>query len=326
VAYFELIKPGTRIDFIGRWRLWMAISGLVILLGAAGAAVRGVKFGIDFAGGTEVQLRFPGDAPVSEELLRGAATEAGITGASVVRLGGSGREFAVKFEGERRIEGAASTGEVTEKNDRVLALVAALERRAGRLEILNTEFVGPKVGAELREDGIRALLISFAAILLYIAVRFNARFAPGAVVALVHDVLVTCSFWVLLGLPFDLQVLAALLTIIGYSLNDTIVVFDRIRENIEVHSKRDLADVVNRSVNEMLGRTLLTSIATLLAVLALLFLAGPVVRPFALAMTFGIFAGAYSTIYIASPIMIWLEQRYGERAKAPSGKTKQARA
>ncbi len=311
MAYFELIKPGTKIDFIGRWRLWVAISAVLILgVGPIGFALRGANFGIDFAGGTEVQLRFTGEQPVGEEVLRTTANEVGIPDVSVVRLGGSGREYAIKFKGERRIEGVDSVGAVTDKNDKVLALVAALERGVGKLEILNTEFVGPKVGAELRRDGIYALLIAFAGILVYVAARFNLRYAPGAVLALVHDVLATCALWLAFGLQFDLQVLAALLTIIGYSINDTIVVFDRIRENVALHSRRDLVDVVNRSVNETLGRTILTSLVTLLSVLALLALAGPVVRPFALAMTFGILSGTYSTIYIASPLMIWLEGRY----------------
>ena len=141
--------------------------------------------------------------------------------------------------------------------------------------------------------------------------RFSPRFAPGAVVALIHDVTITSGIWVLLGLEFDLRVLAALLAIIGYSLNDTIIVYDRIRENLEVRTKKNFEEVLNLSVNQTLSRTILTSTTTLLAVLALLFVGGPVIRPFALAMAIGILIGTYSSIYVAAPTLLWLEQRFG---------------
>jgi preprotein translocase subunit SecF len=163
---------------------------------------------------------------------------------------------------------------------------------------------------------VLALVFSWLIILAYVGFRFSIRYGPGAVVALMHDVLVTCAFWVVFGLEFDLQVLAALLTIIGYSVNDTIVIFDRVRENLSLRTKRELEEVVNRSVNETLSRTILTAGTVFLSCLALVLLGGPVIRPFSLAMCIGTVAGSYSTIYIAAPVMIWLEERYGERAKA----------
>jgi preprotein translocase SecF subunit len=202
--------------------------------------------------------------------------------------------------------------------------------------IERVDFVGPKVGADLRRDGIYAIAIACLLILVYVGFRFSPRYAPGAVVALVHDVAITAGFFVLFGLEFDLRVLAALLAVLGYSLNDTIVVYDRIRENLALHTKYDLAEVLNRSVNETLSRTLLTGSTTLLALLALLVLGGEVVRPFAIAMTIGILVGTYSSIYIAAPTLLWLEQRRSGRGEqrptqqpspaASTGRGKRARA
>ncbi len=179
--------------------------------------------------------------------------------------------------------------------------------------------MGPKVGAELREAGLKAIAIACVLILIYIGFRFSVRFAPGAVVALIHDVSITGSIWILLGLEFDLRVLAALLAIIGYSLNDTIIVYDRIRENMELRTKYDLKEVLNHSVNQTLSRTLLTSLTTLAAVLSLLLLGGEVIRPFAMAMTIGILVGTYSSIFIASPSLLWLETRFGAASSGPRG-------
>jgi preprotein translocase subunit SecF len=232
---------------------------------------------------------------------------------SVVQVG-EGNEYLLKFEGERRIESAAAerpagaAGEVTPETDRILRLEQGLARRIGPLEVLRVEFVGPKVGAELRDDGLAAIGISCLLLMIYIAFRFTPRFAPGAVVALVHDVAVTSAVWVVFQLEFDLRVLAALLAVLGYSLNDTIVVYDRIRENLALHTRSDLVDVLNRSVNETLSRTLLTGVTSLVAVGALLVLAGEVVRPFALAMLIGIVVGTYSSVYIASPTLLGLER------------------
>jgi preprotein translocase subunit SecF len=320
---FEIVKPGTHIDFIGRWRVAAVVSLGVLLIGAIAIPIRGFRMGVDFAGGSEVQLRFTGDARVGDVQIRDVLGDVGIDNPSLVRVG-TGNEFLLKFKGERRIElegepGAAAEpegrGEITARTDRIVQLEEALAERVGPLEVLRVDFVGPKVGAELREDGLAALGIACLLILGYIAFRFTPRYAPGAVVALLHDVGVTAAVWVLLGLEFDLRVLAAMLAVLGYSLNDTIIVYDRIRENLTLHTKSDLADVLNRSVNETLSRTLLTSVTTMMAVLALLVLGGEVVRPFALAMAIGIVVGTYSSIYVAAPTLLWLERRYGGTAK-----------
>jgi preprotein translocase subunit SecF len=322
---FEIVPPGTKIDFIGKWRVCMIASALLILAGVLAIPVRGFRLGVDFAGGTEVQVRFEGEAPVGEGPIRSAIEGLGIEEPSVVRYGPEGtREFLIRFRGE------------IDANDenRTERLEQALETAIGPLDVQRVEYVGPKVGAELRRAGILSLALAFALILVYVGFRFSPRFAPGAVVALVHDVLTTCAIWILLGLEFDLQVVAALLTIIGYSINDTIVIYDRIRETMELHTKVDLADVINRSVNQTLSRTILTTGATLLAVAALLTV--PAVRPFALAMVFGMISGVYSTVYIASAILLLLEKRGaagratgtssgGGAARRSAGKAKAAR-
>jgi len=329
---FQIIPPGTRFDFIGKWRIALAASLSVVLLGAIAAATLGIRWGLDFAGGAEAHLRFT-DSDSSEGAIREVLSGLDLESPSVVRYGEGAREFLIKFRGERAraAEGEAAevdTGTagaaaeaaavVSAETDRVLALQRALSEQIGPLEVIRTEYVGPRVGAELREDGLNAILLACLLILIYIAFRFSMRFAPGAVIALVHDVLITCSLWLLLGLEFDLRVLAALLAIIGYSLNDTIIVYDRIRENLEMRTGAELPEVLNRSVNQTLSRTVLTSITTLLALLSLLLLGGEVVRPFALAMAMGVVVGTYSSVYIAAPTLMWLESRF--RARAESGR------
>jgi preprotein translocase subunit SecF len=366
---FEIVKPGTKIDFLSKWKLALACSLILITVGLVGIPLRGFRMGVDFAGGTEMQVRFTGDGKVSEAPIRQVLGDLGIQNASVVRVGTSS-EFLLKFQGERRIEseaapapeapaaepgspappapaegaeaaapapaeaapapgaaaeGARGGGEITSRTDRIIRLESALAEKVGPLEVTRVEFVGPKVGADLRNDGLAALGIACLLILAYIAFRFTPRYAPGAVVALVHDLAVTSAVWIVFGLEFDLRVLAALLAVLGYSLNDTIIVYDRIRENLALHTKSDLAEVLNRSVNETLSRTLLTSGTTMITVLALLFLGGEVVRPFALAMAIGIVVGTYSSIYIAAPILLWLERgRGGANGAKAAPKTRAA--
>jgi preprotein translocase subunit SecF len=357
---FELVPAGTHIDFIGKRRICVAVSLVLIAASLAAIPLRGVHWGIDFQGGTEVQIRMAPGVTASEGPIREVVTGCGVEDPSVVRYGASD-EFLIKFKSpspeqlaatldndncplvasERaeltRLAGQAAGADVT--GQVVTRLEMALTRAIGPLEVERVEFVGPRVGEELREDGIASLSIACLLILVYVAVRFSTRFAPGAIVALVHDITITAGIFVLLGLEFDLRVLAALLAILGYSLNDTIIIYDRIRENMELRTKHDLEDVLNRSVNQTLSRTILTSGTTMAAVLALLFLGGEVIRPFALAMSIGIVVGTYSSIFIAAPTLLWLEQRAARRAaarqaqaqprsksKPGSGKSKRAKA
>ena len=235
----------------------------------------------------------------------------------MVRFGStSSREFLVKFKGgEDAVSGDADVPEgaldaaesATASVDRVEMVESALAEGVGALTVQRVDFVGPRVGAELRSDGLLALLWASLAILVYVTIRFSSRFAPGAVVAVVHDLLVTSGIFVILGLEFDLRVLAALLAIIGYSLNDTIIIYDRIRENMALRTKAALPDVLNTSVNQTLSRTVLTSGTTLVALLCLYFLGGDVIRPFAFAMLIGVLVGTYSSIYIAPQLLLLLE-------------------
>ncbi len=313
----EFIRSGTSFDFIGKWRLFVGLSLLLLAIGVAAIFVRGVRWGIDFAGGNEIQVRFAEAAGVDVGRVRDVVRRNGVPDASVVRFGDAEEgEFLIGFAGEEE----HGKGEVVD------GLAEALGQAIGPVEVQRVEFVGPRVGAELRRDGLTALGLACLLILIYIGFRFTPRFAPGAVLALIHDVLITAGIWVMLGEEFNLQVLAALLAIIGYSLNDTIIIYDRIRENMELRTRTDLPEVVNQSVNQTLSRTILTSGTTLIAVLCLLFLGGEVIRPFAQAMAIGIVIGTYSTIYVASPTLLLLERRFGSAGAAPPRRTRAARA
>lgn len=297
----EIIRPDTNIDFIGKWKLCVAISAAVILVSLLAIPVRGIRLGLDFAGGHEIQVKFTQKLPDDEGSVRAIVAGLGVAEPTIVRFGeADNAEFLIRFRGEE-----GQQGKVADE------LKIALEKGIGPVELERVGFVGPKVGAELQSAGLKAVGISCLLILIYIGFRFSPRFAPGAVVALIHDIVITSGVFVILGYEFDLTVLAALLAILGYSLNDTIIVYDRIRENMKLHTKYDLQEVLNRSVNQTLSRTLLTSGTTMLAVLALLIAGGPIIRPFALAMVIGIVVGTYSSIYIAAPTLLVLERRWG---------------
>jgi len=330
---FQLVPAGTHIDFIGRRRIAATISTCLLLAGVIAVAVNGVKLGIDFQGGTEMQVLFEDQVDVDEGVIRSAIGACGIEDSSVVRYGETtGKEFLIRFqagavalaEGDgcpltteqkealarAKLSGGGG-GDEGEKGETIDKLAYAFGNEIGPLEVQRVEFVGPRVGSELRSDGIRSLLVACVLILIYIAFRFSARFAPGAIIALVHDIGITAGIFVILGLEFDLRVLAALLAILGYSLNDTIIIYDRIRENMELRTKFDLVDVLNQSVNQTLARTALTSCTTMAVVLALWILGGEVIRPFAIAMAIGIVVGTYSSVFIASPTLLLLERRFG---------------
>ncbi|MBI2401308.1 MAG: protein translocase subunit SecF, partial [Gemmatimonadetes bacterium] len=298
-------------DFLGVRRYAYAATVAVALPGFALLLFRGLNESIEFTGGTLIQVQAR-DPAVAEGSIREALNQAGILGAEVQRFGAAD-EFVVRARLDPRVvQSTESTQETAAAVD--TALTRALG--AGRYDIVRTEAVGPKVGAELRQKAIVAVLLSFGATLVYLWFRFEWRFGIAAVGATAHDILLTLSFVSMMNLEVSLVVIAAILTIVGYSLNDTIVVFDRIRENLRKYKRHYMFELVNLSVNETLPRTVMTGTTTLAGTIALLVVGSEVIRGFAWVMTFGIAVGTFSSIFIASPILLAIERRWpGEDAR-----------
>ncbi len=284
----EIFNRATHIDFMGQRRITIAASALIILICLGSLAIRGLNFGIDFTGGTLIEIGFPEAADLSA--VRGALKSGGYNDA-VVQNFGTARDVLVRLAPREGVSDA-------ELSNRVLSVLRKATGDA--LELRRVEFVGPQVGRELAEDGGLAMLIAMIGIMVYVWLRFEWRFAVGAIVATVHDVIFTVGFFSLTGFEFDLTVLAAVLAVIGYSLNDTIVVFDRIRDNFRRMRKGEPEQIINASVNQTLSRTIMTSLATLVVVVALLALGGELIFGFSVALLVGVIVGTYSSIYIAS--------------------------
>ncbi|MGB2269931.1 MAG: protein translocase subunit SecF [Cycloclasticus pugetii] len=283
-----------KIDFLSKRKIALIFSTLLIIVSIASLATMGLKKGIDFTGGTLVELSFP--EAVELESLRNLLTEANFSGA-VVQHFGSSKEVLIRLLPNDALNTAALSNKV---------LAAVNENFSQQGELRRAEFVGPQVGEELQEDGGLALLYALICILIYVAIRFEYRFGLGSVAALAHDVIITLGFFSVFQFEFDLTVLAAILAIIGYSLNDTIVVFDRVRENFRTLRKGSPVDVVNISLNQTFTRTVMTSLTTLLVLMALFVLGGEIIHDFALALIVGVLIGTYSSIYVASPITLAL--------------------
>ena len=312
----EFLKRDTQFDFLGKRRLAGMISLALITLGIASLLVRGLNFGIDFSGGTLVEVSYKDSVTV--ERVREQLKSARFDDARVQYFGTS-RDILVRLPARSVDNNAAISSDIMETL-RLPFLETLAESPQGGLQqcvsefglgecsvqMRRVEFVGPQVGGELTEKGGLAMIYALIGILIYVAWRFEWRFALGAVAALVHDVLITISFFSLFGLEFSLPVLAALLAVIGYSLNDTIVVFDRIRENFRKMRKGGAVEVMNSSINQTLRRTILTSMTTLLVVTTLLLIGGEVIKGFSTALFIGILVGTYSSIFIASPVVLGL--------------------
>ncbi|MES0371743.1 MAG: protein translocase subunit SecF [Mariprofundaceae bacterium] len=300
----QLINPDIHIDFLGKRKIAMIFSAVLIVLSLGLLAGKGLNFGIDFTGGTLVEVKFK-EAPAIADVRKSLAP-AGFEQA-IIQEFGSPEEILIRVQNKDATDSSKISTDILD------ALGAAFSEDA--VEMRRVEFVGPQVGEELTQAGILAVLFAMVAILIYITFRFKLRFAIGADAALIHDITVVMGIFALTDKEFTLPVVAAILTVIGYSLNDTIVVFDRIRENFAFNRKKrtpdNEVDVVNSSINQTLGRTIMTSVTTLLVVVSLFLFGGEVIHDFAFALIVGIFVGTYSSIYIASPVMLALEGRFG---------------
>ncbi len=295
----KIINSDTHFDFMGKIKMTMTISGLVILIGLGSIALSGgLKYGIDFAGGTLIQLQFktPPDIEVIRDGLKTIAL-----GESTIQEFGSKRDILIRIQrSEEKLEAVGSKvrnslGGKFNKED---------------ITIERVEMVGPKVGRDLREKALLSILYAIIGIVIYISWRFELQYAVAAIIALVHDVLVTLGAFSILDKEFTLVIIAAFLAIIGYSLNDTIVVFDRIRENLRRRGKNTLVQSVNASINQTLSRTLLTSGTTLMVVVALFFFGGEIIHDFSFALLVGILVGTYSSIFIASAFLVYWDSRH----------------
>ena len=294
----QLFKDETRFDFMGKIKAAMIISGIVILVGLGSIVISGgLKYGIDFAGGTLVQLQFK--SPPEIEVIRDGLKTIGL-GESTIQEFGSKKDILIRVE----------------RSEEKLEAVGAMVKRSlsGKFHsddiiVERVEMVGPKVGRDLREKALLSILYAIIGIVIYISWRFEFQYAIAAIIALIHDVLVTMGAFSVLDKEFTLVIVAAFLTIIGYSLNDTIVVFDRIRENLRRKGKRSLSEIINSSINQTLSRTLLTSGTTLLVVLALFFFGGEIIHDFSFALLVGVFVGTYSSIFIASVFLVYWASR-----------------
>ena len=275
------------IDFMGARRIALAASAVVLVLSMGSVLTRGMNFGLDFTGGDLLELSYQGEADLAG--IRAALTGAGFENPLVQNFG-TVTDVLVRLP----LQEEAEEGETRER------VLAALRAHDPSVELRRFEFVGPQVGEELTERGGLAMLIALVLIFIYVMLRFRWKFAAGTISALVHDVIVVVGFFSLFGFGFDLTILAAILATIGYSLNDTIVVFDRIRENFRLMRRGTAEEVINRSINQMLGRTMITSFTTLLVLICLFLLGGETVSGFALALIVGVVVGTYSSIYVAS--------------------------
>ena len=297
----RLVPDDTSFDFFRHWKRWFGISGVMIVLALVSFGARGLNYGIDFQGGTTI--RTESAQVVDIGVYRDALAPLDLGDVTITEV------FDPTFGPDRNVamiriqaqdDAEAVTAQMTAD------VLAALQGADPGIRFESVESVGPKVSGELIQTAIFAVLLSIAAVLVYIWLRFEWQFAVGAVLALVHDVVLTIGVFSELQIKFDLAIIAALLTIVGYSLNDTVVVFDRVRENLRKYKQRPLIEVLNLSINETLSRTMMTSLTTLIALFALFALGGDVIRGFVFAMIWGIFVGTYSSIFIASAILLYL--------------------
>ena len=297
----KLVPQNTSFDFFSRWKVWLGISALMMVLAFGSFLLQGLNFGIDFRGGTTIRTQSAQEIDVGA--YRDAITPLELGDVTITEIfdptfGPDENVAMIRIQAQADAE-AVSAATVTAVED-------ALKLTVPDIQFVSVESVGPKVSGELIQTAVIAVALAIGAVLVYIWLRFEWQFALGAVAALVHDVILTIGIFSELQIRFDLAIIAALLTIVGYSLNDTVVVFDRVRENLRKYKKKDLKDVLNISINETLSRTVMTSVTTLLALISLYVLGGDVIRGFVFAMIWGVIVGTYSSVFVASTILLWL--------------------
>ncbi|MBY0553555.1 protein translocase subunit SecF [bacterium] len=299
-----------RFDFVGNFGIFGTISAVLILGSFLYLAVKGINYGIDFKGGTEIQVKYNQTVTIEEVRSAIQGLNLGDTG---VQGFGEGNEFIVRFVGEK----GATDKETNEKLQvSIEAVKQALTTKFGDkgAEVRRVDSVGPQVGSELKRNGFLSIFYCLLVILIYVSMRFDYKYSPGAVVCLLHDVVITLAIFMLVGKEVNVPILAALLSLIGFSLNDTIVVFDRIRETEGQYKNKGMSFIINKSINDMLGRTFITAGSLALTSLCLYLFAGGVVSDIAFVITVGLFFGTYSSIYVAAPLIILMEKLKAPKA------------
>ncbi len=293
-----------RFDFVGKVGFFGGLSLVLVLISLVFIAAKGISYGIDFKGGTEIQVKFT--QPVTIDQLRSSVANLGL-GDIGVQSFGEGNEFIVRFQGHK---GATDkeTNELLNKSITTVKDHITTQFVTQGADIRRVDTVGPQVGAELKRNGFLAVFYCLLVILIYVALRFDYKYAPGAVVCLVHDVVITLAIFILVGKEVNVPILAAMLTLIGYSLNDTIVVFDRIRETEHLNTQKGFSFIINKAINDMFVRTLITSGTVFISSLCLYIFAGGVVSDIAFAICVGVLFGTYSSIYVAAPLILFMEK------------------
>ena len=296
----KLVPKNTSWNFFSRSKLWISISIILVFLSLISFFVQNLNFGIDFRGGTSI--RTESSEPVNVAAYRNALSSLDLGDITISEV------FDPNFEDDQNVAMIRIQAQPGQEAATSILVENSLQKLKGVSEdvkFVSVESVGPKVSGELIRTAIIAVILAISAVLFYIWIRFEWQFAVGAISALIHDVILTIGIFSLLQIKFDLAIIAAILTIVGYSLNDTVVVFDRVRENLRKFKKRSLIEVMNLSINETMSRTVMTSVTTLLALISLFVLGGDVIRGFVFAMIWGVVVGTYSSIFIASAILLW---------------------
>lgn len=308
---FNIVSENLNFDFVGKRSIWVGLSIVMILATFAMFFTKGLNYGIDFTGGAEVKVRIPQDWDTAK--IRTVLEKGGLQGMKILQIGSAS-------ESEYMIRVQQLADSDLNQNVQLIQKTLSNELQPGQFEVKSADIVGPSAGGLLRKNGALAMFYALLAILMYVAIRFDFRFAPGAVLALFHDVVIVLGVFMLTGKEFDLTVLAAILALVGYSNNDTIIVYDRVRETMKANPSQSIEATVNQSINQTLGRTLMTSFSTFISVAALWIFGGHVLEPFAFALMVGIVVGTYSSIFIASSMVIILTNRKIEQTKTGKGR------